>query len=204
MALAAPEPCVFISDSGDNPTAGGVGDLPIVLAHLLRAAVPSAVLASIPDAAAVAVCVAAGVGATVQVALGGKLDQIHAQPLPVTGTVQALGADVVGGTQAVLRVGTVDVIVTERRKPFHYLDDFRRMGVEPRAYKIVVVKIGYLVPDLQQAAPPRVVSAQPRRGESGYRAPALSSGAASGLSARPGHALGRGTLKLNKAVHDIL
>ncbi|NJO07773.1 MAG: M81 family metallopeptidase, partial [Chloroflexaceae bacterium] len=50
MALAAPEPCVFISDSGDNPTAGGVGDLPIVLAHLLRAAVPSAVLASIPDA----------------------------------------------------------------------------------------------------------------------------------------------------------
>ena len=52
-ALAAPEQPVFISDSGDNPTAGGVGDTPIFLERLLALRVPDAVVASIADAAAV-------------------------------------------------------------------------------------------------------------------------------------------------------
>jgi microcystin degradation protein MlrC len=152
-ALAAPEMPVFISDSGDNPTAGGVGDTSTVLERLLAWQVSNAVMASIPDAAAVQACQQAGLGAAVSLSLGGKLDPIHSQPLPVTGHVLHLTkADPVGGDIAVVQVDQVKVIITERRKPFHYIAEFEKLGIDPSAHKIVAVKIGYLVPDLKQAA----------------------------------------------------
>ncbi|HIC90006.1 MAG TPA: M81 family peptidase, partial [Anaerolineae bacterium] len=161
-ALDAPEPCVFISDSGDNPTAGGVGDVPLFLERLLALGVPDAVVASIVDPEAVAVCRAAGVGAQVHLSLGGKLDPVHSQPLPVTGRVIHLAsATPIGGDQAVVQVDGVLVIVTERRKPFHYIADFQRLGINPLDHKIVVVKIGYLVPDLRRAAPRALLALSP-------------------------------------------
>lgn len=152
-ALEAPEQPVFISDSGDNPTAGGVGDLPLFLGRLLALNVPDAVVASIADAPATEACYAAGVGAEVSVTLGGKLDTIHAQPLPVTGKVLFLyQTDDLTDRQAVLLVGGVRVIVTQRRRPYHYIREFQRLGIEPSEHKIVVVKIGYLEPELKAAA----------------------------------------------------
>lgn len=152
-ALDAPEQPVFISDSGDNPTAGGVGDLPLFLERLIALDVPDAVVASIADAAAVEMCYQAGIGATVSTTLGGKLDTIHAQPLPITGVVQFLHAtDDPADRQVVLRIGGIQVIVTARRRPYHYIADFKRLGIDPDAHKLVVVKVGYLVPELKAAA----------------------------------------------------
>jgi len=48
----------------------------------------------------------------------------------------------------VVRVGSVQVIVTKKRKPYHYESDFTNLGLDPRKANIVVVKIGYLVPEL--------------------------------------------------------
>jgi microcystin degradation protein MlrC len=39
------------------------------------------------------------------------------------------------------------VIVTEKRKGFHYERDFTRHGIDPRQSDIVMVKMGYLVPE---------------------------------------------------------
>jgi microcystin degradation protein MlrC len=149
---------VVISDSGDNPTAGGVGDVPFCLSRLLAHPTfahgeRSAVYASMPDPAAVEACKQAGVGQTVRVALGGKLDTVHGQPLPVEGTVVALRAgDPVGGDIAVLRAGGVQIIVTSRRKPYHHVSDFTDLGIDPAAQQLVVVKIGYLEPELRSFA----------------------------------------------------
>lgn len=152
-ALDAPEQPVFISDSGDNPTAGGVGDLPLFLERLLALNVPDAVVASIADAEATAACYAAGAGAEISVTLGGKLDTIHAQPLPVTGRVLFVyPTDDEKDRQAVLLVGSVRVIVTQRRRPYHYIAEFQRLGINPAEHQIVVVKIGYLEPELKAAA----------------------------------------------------
>ena len=103
QAMGLPGNAVVISDSGDNPTAGGVGDIPYFVSRLLAHA-PfargqlTAIYASIPDPAAVAACFAAGIGRDVDVSLGGKLDPVHAQPFPVHGTVAALlPDDPVGG-----------------------------------------------------------------------------------------------------------
>jgi microcystin degradation protein MlrC len=40
------------------------------------------------------------------------------------------------------------VIVTKKRKPYHYESDFTNLGLNPRKTDILVVKIGYLVPEL--------------------------------------------------------
>ena len=158
QAVALPGNAIFISDSGDNPTAGGVGDVPYFVGRLL--AHPAfaggdltAIYASISDPAAVAACFAAGVGQELELALGGKLDPVHAQPLPVRGTVATLyRSDPVGGDIAVVRVGGVHIILTSRRKPYHFVVDMQNLGLDPAAHKLTVVKIGYLEPDLRQAA----------------------------------------------------
>jgi microcystin degradation protein MlrC len=159
-ALAAPEAPVFISDSGDNVTAGAVGDIPLFLERLLAHNVPSAVVA-LCDAGAVALCQQAGVGATVETTLGGKLDTFHGRPLPVRGTVVNLVDDDGDGAQVVLRVENVTVIVTAQRCGFTTVANFTQAGVDPLAHKIVVVKLGYLFPDLIRVAPKALLALSP-------------------------------------------
>lgn len=152
-ALAAPEVPVIISDSGDNPTAGGAGDVPIFLERLIARNVPDAVVACIGDAPATEICYGAGVGADVELSLGGKLDPVASKPLAVTGRVKfLLETDEINERQAVVQIGAVLVIVAQRRRPFHCIADFQKLGIEPSEHKIIVVKVGYLVPELKAAA----------------------------------------------------
>ncbi|WP_239154473.1 MlrC C-terminal domain-containing protein [Amycolatopsis sp. FDAARGOS 1241] len=151
----ASEACpFFVSDSGDNPTAGGAGDTSWSLDVLLRtpAVVGSeltTLYAAIVDQSAVDTAVAAGVGATVSVELGGKVDSGPHGPVPVTARVEAIDADdPVAGTAVVFGVGGLHVIVTARRKPYHLESDFLALGLRPREADVVIVKIGYLEPEL--------------------------------------------------------
>ncbi|HWG02865.1 MAG TPA: M81 family metallopeptidase [Trebonia sp.] len=153
-AVASDKRPFFISDSGDNPTAGGADDVSYVLGRLL-AAPPAAdvIYASIVDPAAVAAAVAAGAGATVTVEAGGKTDSGPAGPVSLTGTVRSVRReDPVGGDIAVVAAGRTSVILTSRRKPYHVIADFAALGLDPVAADIVIVKIGYLEPELYAAA----------------------------------------------------
>jgi microcystin degradation protein MlrC len=144
----------FISDSGDNPTAGGAGDVSWTLRELL-AAPPAAdvIYASITDPAAVAAAASAGLGGTVTADVGGKIDPGPSGPVPLTGTVRSLlRDDPVGGDIAVIDAGRVSVILTSRRKPYHVIADFVALGLDVHAADIVIVKIGYLEPELYAAA----------------------------------------------------
>ena len=164
LALAAEESCVFIADSGDNPTAGTPGDVPHFLSRLLAKNVPDAVVAGIPDNAAARICFEAGVGATVSLSLGGKLDTEYGAPLEVTGTVEHLceaGPDSKEAAIATVRVGGVRVLVADRRMYFSTLNNFRQAGIEPLEHKIVVVKLGYLMPELRDAAPREILALTP-------------------------------------------
>jgi len=51
-------------------------------------------------------------------------------------------------TEVVVKVGSIKVIVTKKRKPYHHEIDFTNLGLNPRESDILVVKIGYLVPEL--------------------------------------------------------
>jgi microcystin degradation protein MlrC len=158
--MRATEIPVFISDAGDNVTAGAPGDVPYVLERLLAHGVARAVVASLVDPAAVAACETAGVGGQVTAALGGKLDRTNGRPLPLTGTVEAC-AVVDGDHQAVLRVAGVAVILTAQRAAFTRLDQFRQLGIEPTQEPIIVVKLGYLFPELQPVAAQSLLALSP-------------------------------------------
>lgn len=173
-AVASGNRPFLISDSGDNPTAGGAGDLAYMLGKLLeneeiRAGKVTAVHPGITDPDAVAACFAAGVGAEVTLSVGGKVDPHHGGPYELTGTVTALqratdqkdraegGAYDRGCDMAAVRTGGLTAVLVARRKPFHTLADFLGpadggLGIDPRAYDLVVVKIGYLEPELHDMA----------------------------------------------------
>ena len=142
---------VLISDSGDNPTAGGVGDVTYFLERALTLQPPDLVYASIPDAAAVQRCIDVGLGADIELEIGGRLDTLNSQPLPLSGRVAFLKPDD-ANPQAVLQVGGIRVILTTKRTPFHHRRQFLDLGIAPEAHHIVAVKIGYLVPELKAMA----------------------------------------------------
>ena len=80
---------------------------------------------------------------------GAAVDHRYAPPLRLQGIVGAIThGDQHAETEVVVRIGSVDVIVTKKRKPYHHEADFTRLGLNPRKTDIVVVKIGYLVPEL--------------------------------------------------------
>ena len=145
----------FISDSGDNPTAGGSGDmtwgLTQVLAHpaFTDPSGPVVIYASVPGADAVATAVDAGVGATVTVTAGATVDAVHAGPITMTGRVHAVKhGDRDAEIEVVLQVGSVFAILTKTRKPYHHERDFTDLDLDPRGADVVIVKIGYLEPEL--------------------------------------------------------
>lgn len=154
-ALASDVKPFFISDSGDNPTAGGAGDVTWGLARLLERPEfkypngPIVIYASIPGSRAMDVIVREGVGAMVSVIAGAELDNLHQGPIQITGRVHSIRhGDQDAMTEAVLHLGSVFVILTKFRKPYHHKSDFIRLGLDPQAMKIVIVKIGYLEPEL--------------------------------------------------------
>lgn len=155
-ALEAAEPCVFLADSGDNITAGAPGDRMDILSRLLARGVPDAVVAGLPAAEGVAACAAAGLGAAVSIPLGGGRT--------LAGTVEHVAGtspDQPWLATALVRSGGVRVILTSIRHAFTTLEQFRRAGVEPLGHKIVVVKLGYLFPELRDAGPREILVLSP-------------------------------------------
>jgi len=154
-AIASTKHPFFISDSGDNPTAGGAGDVTWTLTEILKRkefqseAGPSLIYASIPGPELVKKAMEAGVGGHVDAYAGAAVDARYAPPVRLAGTVEAIEkGDKDAEVEVVVKVGSVHVIVTQKRKPYHKERDFTRLGLNPRQSDIVVVKIGYLEPEL--------------------------------------------------------
>lgn len=154
-AIASDKHPFFISDSGDNPTAGGAGDVTWTLTEILKRPEfksengPSLIYASIPGPEFVKSAIAAGVGGKVDTYAGAKVDARFAPPIRLAGTIESIEyGDRNAEVEVVVKVGSVHVIVTQKRKPYHKEADFTRLGLKPRSSDIVVVKIGYLEPEL--------------------------------------------------------
>ncbi|WP_297761200.1 M81 family metallopeptidase [uncultured Muriicola sp.] len=145
----------IISDMGDNPTAGGAGDVTWTLREILARPEfktkkgPSLIYASIPGPEFVEEAVKTGIGGTVTSYAGAAVDNRYAPALELSGTITAIKhGDKDAETEVVVNIGSVSVIVTKKRKPYHHLSDFTDLGLNPEVADILVVKIGYLVPEL--------------------------------------------------------
>ena len=145
----------IISDMGDNPTAGGAGDVTWTLDKILkmdefkRSDSPELIYASIPGPDLINNAFKVGVGNYVEGMVGAMVDDRYSPPLKIKGIVHSLKqGDRNAELEAVVKVNNIYVIVTYKRKPYHYMSDFTNLDLDPSSSDLLVVKIGYLVPEL--------------------------------------------------------
>ena len=145
----------FISDMGDNPTAGGAGDVTWTLHELFKreelkkAGGPNFIYASIPGPELVEAAIKAGKGNEVSGFAGAKEDARYSGPIQISGIVEAIRISDTN-KEVVIRSGSMHIIVTEKRKGYHYERDFVNLGLNPRTADIVMVKLGYLTEELYE------------------------------------------------------
>src|SRR5690606_34218286 len=135
-AMAAGTGPAILAESGDNPTGGGVGDRAEVLAELIARDAQGVIFAGIADAPATEAAYAAGVGQIITTRIGATLD-MSSQPVQAVAEVLFLHeTDEVRLREAVVRIGGIDLVLTARRRPFHNIVDFTRLGLDPRTARI--------------------------------------------------------------------
>lgn len=143
------EGLTIFSDAADATASGAAGDSNAILKGLLAARFQKSALVPIVDEPAVAKACAAGVGATSKVALGGTRDPGRFTPIEVTAAVKSLsdgnflyedGTAARAGRVAVLTLGKIHILVSERSIYVVGRKVFLAHGLDPRDYDLVVVK----------------------------------------------------------------
>lgn len=144
---------VILADIGDNSGGGAPSDGTFVLSAILESGLEGGLFSPIADPEAVHEAVKAGVGNNVELVLGGKTDDLHGNPLSITGTVKLIsdgiwvvkgpmgtGSEIDMGKTVVLRIAGNDVIVTSKRLQPTDLELYRSQGIEPTEKRFIVVK----------------------------------------------------------------
>ncbi|OWW04543.1 microcystin degradation protein MlrC [Rhizobium sp. R72] len=156
-ATASTAPLV-LADSADNPTGGGVGDRADVLKALMARGFEGVLVAGITDPPAVAACFAAGKGATIALDVGAALDQSSSAVCIEAEVILLDDPGPEAERQAVISTAGLVVVLAARRRPYHAIADFTRLGLDPKSVRMLVVKSGYLSPELAPIANPNLMA----------------------------------------------
>ena len=146
-AIAGEEKRIFITDSGDNTTAGAEGTSEDILKLFLNARpVKKTCVAGITDLEIVETLWNKKDGETVSV-----------EKLGCQGTIKAHGeilgwAKEIIGRSLTISFDNVDAVFTEKRSAFIEKGNFDKANVDLLEYEIVVVKLGYLFEELKPYA----------------------------------------------------
>lgn len=144
---------VVLSDLADGTGAGSPGDATAVIAALLEADLTEPALVCVRDPEAAREAIAAGVGTVVSLEVGGKLDNVHNQPVAIRGTVRFAGparfrfegegytgVEMDMGDCAVVQAGQVSLLILGNSVMTVDPAMYRAVGLEPSAAGIIVVK----------------------------------------------------------------
>jgi microcystin degradation protein MlrC len=151
---------VFVSDSGDNPTAGAAGDATDLLEKILDAIdtvekLPTPLLYSgFYDAPATAACVKAGAGAKLGITLGGNWDTVNGKKIPLSVEVLNIVRDFgpYKSDLVFIACGNIRFVITSKHIGFGDDELLPALGVNAADYCLVVVKLGYLEPCFRSIA----------------------------------------------------
>jgi microcystin degradation protein MlrC len=159
-ALEKKERPIFLSDSGDNPTAGAAGDATDLLERILEtmdtaSRLPTPLLYSgFYDAPAVRACIAAGPGAVTDITVGGNWDTLNGRKIPLRVEVKGItrnfgpyGSDLVLAAHRNLLM-----VLTSKHIGFGDPKLLPALGLNPEDHHIVAVKLGYLEPCFRDIA----------------------------------------------------
>ena len=164
-AMEAKERQVFLSDSGDNTTAGAAGDNAYMINRIREAGAGNVLIAGIADEAACDACYRAQIGDTLTLTVGGSLDP-NSEKATITGRLIHRG-DILSytggnaGPSATLECGDMTVVITKNRASLCRPEIFRSINLDYSTYKIVVVKLGYLFPELAAEAERAILAFTP-------------------------------------------
>ncbi len=145
---------VVLMDVGDNIGGGSSADSTVLLATAQRLGVRS-YLQTLFDPEAVAACIEAGVGATITMEVGAKTDDLHGEPVRVTGQVRLISDGKFedhrpthggwrffdGGNSVVLQ--TTDdhtLVLTSKRIGNTSIEQMYSLGIAPERKKVIVAK----------------------------------------------------------------
>ncbi|NLA93404.1 MAG: M81 family metallopeptidase [Spirochaetales bacterium] len=165
LALSLSNQWVFISDSGDNTTAGASGDNAFFIEMVKNSGGTNILIAGIADKEATLHCYERAIGDKVDLEVGGSLSEKSVRT-SISGTLVHKG-DILGytgeyaGRSATIDCGDFTVVVTENRTPFTREDIFESIDLDPRQFQTVVVKLGYLFPDLAKMAEKSILAFTP-------------------------------------------
>ncbi len=145
---------IILQETSDNCGGGAPGDGTHLLRAMLDAGLEQACFGFIVDPETAAAAHAAGVGATIEVRLGGRTDDLHGEPLPLSVYVKSLhdgritlqamfrGAPLNLGPMARLipEGGGVEIIVASRRSQTFDPEPFLALGMDVMRYRYVALK----------------------------------------------------------------
>lgn len=146
---------IYLSDSGDNPTAGSSSDctglLRLIMEDSRTDLLKSPVLfGGIYDPEATRAC-KGKVGQEITLTFGAKFDSVTTKPITATGTVQAYienwERSSVKCDLALFRSCGVDIVLAEAHVGYTTPAIFSDLGRDPKEADIVVCKLGYLTAD---------------------------------------------------------
>lgn len=146
-AILGKEGRIFITDSGDNTTAGAEGDTTGILELFLEKAPKKKT------------CVAGITDYETVNAFWNEKDgaEVYIEKFGVKGVIKAHG-EILGWTKEIIgkslaiSFGEVDAVFTEYRSAFIEKGNFDVAGIDLLSYRIVVVKLGYLFTELKPFA----------------------------------------------------
>nr|WP_312576065.1 M81 family metallopeptidase [Sedimentibacter sp.] len=144
---------VYISDSGDNPTAGASSDVTGFLKLIMNDDRTDnlehpVIYGGIYDPIATKQC-EGRVGEEITLTFGAKFDCVTSTPITATGTVKTYiknwsRGGSLKGDLALFNSCGVDIVLAEVHVGYTNPDMFTDLGVNPRDAEIVVCKLGYL------------------------------------------------------------
>jgi microcystin degradation protein MlrC len=145
---------VVLMDIGDNVGGGSAADSTILFAEILKQRATNA-LVILCDPESVEACLRAGVRNSVQLSVGGKIDDRHGTPVAVQGRVRTLSdgqfvetqvrhggwRDMDQGVTAVVETDNGHtVVLTSRRLPPVSLEQLLSLGIHPEQKSIIIAK----------------------------------------------------------------
>jgi microcystin degradation protein MlrC len=151
---------VFISDSGDNPTAGSTGDSSDLLERLLENIdkvdkLPTPLLyTGFFDKPAVEACFKAGEGKEIGLTIGGNWDRVNGKKIALKVKVIKLFPDYSNYKSDLALVKYRNMLITLTEKHIGFGDDklLEALGLNAADYSLVCVKLGYLEPCFRRIA----------------------------------------------------
>lgn len=156
------EGIVFISDSGDNITAGSAGDDCLMLELAVKKQLSSSLVVGIADAQLCELCRKHSIGDQISTTVGGTLDRDSRQ-ISISGKIldQGFYTDNEDTWYVLLDIDGVHALFFSKRYAVTCPEDFARAKIRMDDYRVIIIKLGYLYPELEPISKRSILALTP-------------------------------------------